>query len=248
MSEQGIQVGDKKIHLGIEYCFFGDEELHCPVCKAELYRQVPYTDQLPIRKSCPHVIYYWEKTRLGGHFFFVRPDFAKAYIRALLKSDYYKEFLQNPHRNNPHTNRSSMHHPRRLKNNDIALFASGDFSSDDPMFVDSKASAYNHRFMEKIRDSTFLSSDGTFFVDSNVHFDETWFLERMRYEEIGAKVGNISFECPSIRHPELLAEDVVVHYNFEGVWIKERSDSRTRYIAISPTEYHNPGIQGLSEL
>ncbi len=245
MTDQTIQNGDRKRHLGLDYCWFGDEELDCPVCGAELYRQVPHSDLLPERGSCPHVIYYWEKTRFGGHFFFVRPDFGKAFIQALLKSEYYKEFLQDPHRHQTESNRRSMHHPRPLKDNEISLFASGDFSSEDPMFANSKADAYNTQFMETIRDSTVLSSDGQFIVESKVHFDETWFLERRRYEEIGARVGNISFGSPSIRHPECLPKDVVVYYNFEGVGSYEKGDSRIRNIAISQTEYSNPGIRGL---
>lgn len=245
MSEQEIQIGDHKIHLGIDYCFFGDEELDCPICGKELYRQEPYSGcyQLPTRASCPHVIFYWERTRNGGHFFFIRPDFAKPFIQALLKSEYYKEFLQNPHRNNPQSNRSSMHHPRPLKNSEIALFVSGVFSSDDPMFVGSKALVELSRVKEKIgfyRDP--------FSVDLKGHFDFTWFQESIRSEEIGARVGNISHAIPSIEHPECLPDNAVVYYNYEGVSTDEKHDGRTRTIAISPTEYHNPGVRGLSEL
>ena len=215
-NDQTLQIGEHKIHLGIDYCWFGDEELDCPVCGAELYRQVPFSDQLPKRGSCPHVLYYWEKTRFGGHFFFLRPGFGKDFIQALLKSDYYKEFLQNPHRNNPHSNRRPLYHPRPLKDNEIALFASGVFSSEDPLFTNSKWRS-----------------------------DDQQFLEKRRYEEIGCRVGNISFRSPSIRHPELLPHDVVVYFNFEGVGDYEKGDSRIRNIAISPTEYHIPGVQGL---
>jgi len=246
MTDQPIKVGDLKKHLGIEYCWFGDEALDCPVCGTELYRQVPHSDELPERGSCPHVIYYWEKTRFGGHFFFVRPDFGKTFIQALLKSDYYEEFLQDPHRHQTQSHRRPLHHPRALKDNEISLFASGEFSSDDPMFADSKASAYNRQFMEKIRSSSTISSDGSLLVNSKVHFDEARFLEMKRYEEVGARVGNISFASPSIRHPEYLPHDIVVYYNYEGVGSYEKGDSRDRFIAISPTEYHNRGFRGLS--
>ena len=216
MNDQPLQIGDQKTHLRITYQFFGDEELHCPFCGTQLYHQIPHASQLPERRSCPHVLYYWEKTHFGGHFFFVRPDFGKAYIQALLKSDYYQEFLENPHRNNPKSHTRPLHHPRPLKKNDIALFASGAFSSEDPLFSEPKWRS-----------------------------DDPLFLEKIRYEEIGAKVGNISSQCPSILHPECLANDVVVHYNYEGVGNQEKHDGRTRFIAISPTEYLAPGLQGL---
>jgi len=248
MNEQTLQIGDVKTHLGIDYCFFGDEELDCPVCGKELYIHNAYANQQPKRESCPHVVYYWEKTRFGGHFFFVRPDFGKAFIQALLKSEYYKEFLQDPHRHQTDSNRRPLHHPRPLKDNEVALFASGDFSSDDPMFADSEASAYNRQFMEKIRSSETFSSDGSLIVNSNVQFDHTRFREMLRSEEIGARVGNISFERPSIRHPELLSDDVVVYYNLEGVGDYEKGDIRDRFIAISETEYQSLGVRGLSEL
>jgi len=218
MSDQGIQTGDHKTHLGIKYCYF-DDELYCPVCGLELYCHNAYDNRQPKRESCPHLLYFWEETHLGGHFFFVRPDFGKKFIVTLLKSEYYEKYLQNPHRNRPHRNRGSFHHPRPLKNNDIGLFASGAFSSEDPLYIGSKV----------LRDDPFL-------------------LEKQRFEEIGARVGNISFECPSIRHPELLSDLVVVYYNFEGVGNhQKKDDSRTRYIAICPSEYHNPGLRGLSE-
>jgi len=250
MSDQTLQIGDKIIKLGIEYCFFGDEELDCPVCGTALYRQEPYSGsyQLPTRASCPHVLYYWERTRNGGHFFFVRPDFAKPFILALIKSDYYREFLQNPHRNNPPTDRRPMHHPRPLKNNEIALFASGIFSSGDPMFDESKASAEHRELMDQWHFLGALYSDDPISAASKrqlllVGF--TRYLERLRYEEIGAKVGNISHAIPSIEHPECLPDNVVVYYNYEGVSTDEKHDGRTRTIAISPTEYNNPGVRGL---
>jgi hypothetical protein len=217
MTDQPIKVGDRKRHLVIDYCFCG-EDLHCPYCGEELYRHDAYANQQPKRGSCQHLLYFWEKTRFGGHFFFVRPDFGKDFIQALLKSDYYEKFLQNPHRNHPHVNHPSLHHPRPLKDNEIGLFASGDFSSEDPMFE-----------------------------RSNIMHSDPKYIEKRRFEEIGARVGNISSECPSTRHPEYLPDDIVVYYNFEHVGVSELGDSRQRHIALVPTEYHKPGVHDLSE-
>lgn len=108
-------------HPGIDYSDF-ENELNCPICGEQLFLKDAFENSQPLRDNCPHVLYFWEKTHVGGYFFYVRSDFAEKYIKALLKSDYYHEYLQTPK-------------VRPLKNNEIAKFASGVISPIDLMFT-----------------------------------------------------------------------------------------------------------------
>lgn len=110
-------------HPGIDYRDF-ESELDCPICGEKLFLKDAFENSQPARKTCPHVLYFWEKTHHGGHFFYVRPDFAANFIKALLNSDYYHEHLQTPK-------------VKPLKKNEIAQFASGAISPLDPMFESS---------------------------------------------------------------------------------------------------------------
>ncbi len=205
-------VGEIKTHLGINYCNFEDE-LSCPICNKRLFAKDTFENNQPVRDTCPHVLYFWEETHLGGHFFCVRPDFAKNFIEALLGSEYYREHLLKPK-------------VRPLKKNEIAQFASGGISPVDYMF--------NHGYLE---------------------INDPRYLEIRRYEHTGSRVGNISHFYPSIKHPEILPQETVVFLTdysvgYTGLRIRNRKNShgdlRTLNVAICPTEFHNPGVRGLS--
>ncbi|MBL7047705.1 MAG: hypothetical protein ISR95_08790 [Candidatus Marinimicrobia bacterium] len=198
---------------GIHYWDF-ENKLNCPICGKKLFLQDAFENNQPMRENCPHVLYFWEKTHSGGHFFYVRPDFAKKFIKALLKSDYYQEYLQKPK-------------PRPLKNNEIAKFASGVISPADPMF--------NYSW---------------------IRYPDPGWWEDILYQKVSYRVGNISQYYPSLRHPEIHPEEAVIYVTdysvgYTGLRIRNRKNShgdyRTLYIAIIPSEYHNPGIRWLSD-
>jgi hypothetical protein len=200
-------------HPGIDYIDI-ENELDCPICGKQLFLKDAFENNQPVRDNCPHLLYFWEKTHLGGHFFYARPDFAKKFIKALLKSDYYLKYLQIPK-------------AKPLKKNEIAQFASGVISPVDSMFFHSK-----------------------------IQYGEPDWRDEILYQNVGLRVGNISQYYPSLLHPAIHPEEALIYVTdysvgYTGLRIRNRKnshgDSRTLYIAIIPSEYHDPGIQGLSK-